>query len=143
MIGNRINKLYNELGLTQYQFAEEIGFTHSAISHIEKGTTKNVSKKLLQAIYRRFDAVRPEWLEHGKGKMFIPEEKRPMEIIDNREISKLDFCLADSVCKQICEICMTLPPNKKERLLGYAEGLMDIKVSKIRNPKKNRDAEVN
>lgn len=79
-MNSRIRELRKELGLTQKEFAEQIGLRQNAISYMEKnGST--VTKQNVMAICSRFN-VNEAWLRTGIGKMFLEEEKKQKEFFD-------------------------------------------------------------
>jgi transcriptional regulator with XRE-family HTH domain len=78
-IGKRLKKLRVELGLNQGEFAKKIKLAQSALSAIEN-ETKPLTERNFELICYAFD-VNVEWLDTGKGEMFI-EEKDIKVIID-------------------------------------------------------------
>lgn len=65
----RIKQIRKSMCLTQEQFAKRIGITGSALSLIESGKSKP-SKQTTFLICREF-GVNEEWLQTGKGDMFL------------------------------------------------------------------------
>ena len=65
----QIKQLRKSLGMSQEKFAKEIGLTKNFISLVETGQ-RNLSTQSIKLICRLFD-VNKEWLETGKGEMFI------------------------------------------------------------------------
>jgi transcriptional regulator with XRE-family HTH domain len=120
MIGNRIKELYKALQLTQYQFADIVGVSHSAISQIQSGKNKP-SKRLLIAIYAKFPRINPAWLESGKGEMFIKDEFPEVVREKAPRYGIPENCPADPVCQQICIYCMGLPPDDRKTTLSLLE----------------------
>lgn len=66
-IGERIKQIRKDEHLTQTEFANEFGLSHSHISNIENNREKP-SETLLLFICSRFN-VRYEWLKNGNGDM--------------------------------------------------------------------------
>ena len=64
-----IKKLYISLGLNKTDFANKLGVTHVAIKHIED--RKTISKHMITTICAVFPRVSRQYLETGKGAMFI------------------------------------------------------------------------
>ncbi len=62
--GNEIKKLRKRIGLTQQEFADEIGITHNYLSDIERGK-KKPSDIILKSIWNRYGG-------DNKGKQFTP-----------------------------------------------------------------------
>ncbi|MBA4419279.1 MAG: hypothetical protein C0392_15450 [Syntrophus sp. (in: bacteria)] len=55
---------------SQKDFAQEIGFNQSSISHIESRSTKHPSRGLIMAILATYPQVNETWLKTGQGNMF-------------------------------------------------------------------------
>lgn len=72
MINERIRAVRKDVGLTQEQFAKQIGITGSALSLIESGKT-NPSNQTVFLICKEF-GVREEWLRTGEEPMNAPCE---------------------------------------------------------------------
>lgn len=69
----RLKELRKKLGLKQREFAAKIGVTTGAIGGWESGTTFPGDARI-SVICNTFN-VRREWLESGKGEMFVPKEE--------------------------------------------------------------------
>lgn len=67
-MNERIKELRKALKLTQTEFGDKLGITHSAIAHFEHGTV-NMSPSTIKSICREFN-VNEEWLLNGTGEMF-------------------------------------------------------------------------
>lgn len=65
----QIKQLRKSLGMSQEKFAKEIGLTKNFISLVETGQ-RNLSIQSIKLICQLFN-VDEEWLETGKGEMFI------------------------------------------------------------------------
>jgi transcriptional regulator with XRE-family HTH domain len=65
----QIKQLRKSLGMSQEKFAKEIGLTKNFISLVETGQ-RNLSTQSIKLICQLFN-VDVEWLETGKGEMFI------------------------------------------------------------------------
>ncbi|TMP88541.1 XRE family transcriptional regulator [Pseudoalteromonas ruthenica] len=63
-IGERVKHRRKELGLTQYQLADQVGTAQTSIQKIEKGDTKN--PRNIEAIARVLNCS-PEYLRFGVG----------------------------------------------------------------------------
>ncbi|SNR73591.1 XRE family transcriptional regulator [Desulfurobacterium atlanticum] len=69
----RIKRLRETLKMTQKEFAEKIGRSHRSVQEWESGRVippENILK-FIETVF----SVNPEWLRHGKGKMFL--KKKP------------------------------------------------------------------
>lgn len=68
----RLNRIVREKGLTAGRFAQEIGASPSAISHILSGRNKP-GYEVLYSIARVFPDIDPGWLLTGEGPMYRNE----------------------------------------------------------------------
>lgn len=68
-MNERLKELRNKKGLSQKAFGEIINLSPDMISLLEKGK-RNFTERVINDICREFD-VNKEWLETGKGEMFI------------------------------------------------------------------------
>lgn len=68
-MNERLFELRRELKLTQNEFAKRIQISRSHLSGLENGS-KSLTERVISDICREFDVNR-EWLETGKGDMFI------------------------------------------------------------------------
>ena len=66
-IKDRLQMLIKELASSQSDFAEKIGITRAAISHILRGRN-NMSADVMNKIVTTFPNVTYQWLHLGKGK---------------------------------------------------------------------------
>lgn len=66
---DRILQVMEKMGLTQAQFAAEIGIQRAAMSHIASGRN-NPSLDVLTKILSRYPSIDSDWLLFGKGDMF-------------------------------------------------------------------------
>ena len=107
-INQRIKLLREHLGLSQDEFASQIGLSRKMLSRYEKG--KNVpSEKTLRLIEQTF-SVNPSWLREGKGEMFKPKPK--ITVSDPLEAA------AEQIIEAIAEKRnIKLPPDKKRKLV--------------------------
>jgi transcriptional regulator with XRE-family HTH domain len=132
MIGKNIKELYNALGITQYQFAKMVGYTHSAISLLESGKTKKPSRGLIAAIcsikWPGHGYVNRDWLLTGKGKMFIDE---PASAVSESWKGYYHYdesvCKAHPICQEICKLCHETPDDLKKEILEYIQFKQSLK----------------
>ena len=73
-LAQRIKILRKQLGMSQTEFATEIGITQTSLSQIE-GEKNGISYDVYKAIISRF-GVDPIWLMDGKGEMFLSEKAK-------------------------------------------------------------------
>lgn len=71
-INERIKQIRKESGLTQSQFAEQIGLKQNSIALLESGK-RMPSDQTILSICREF-RVQPEWLRTGEGEPFREPE---------------------------------------------------------------------
>lgn len=81
-INKRIKEIRLKLGLTQAQFAENLGVTNATISRLEAGE-RSISEATVKSICREF-GVSYLWLTTGSGEMFeeLGEEAALYEMVD-------------------------------------------------------------
>lgn len=88
-MGDRISLLLNELGIKQYEFAERIGVTETAVSAWKNGR-RNITEQTIKAICREFN-VDYIWLTTGEGEMFSENDNQALEVIDRVLSGENDF----------------------------------------------------
>ena len=74
----RLKKARKDLGLTQAEFAKELGITQQSYNLIEKGKT-SLSDKHIKPICAIFN-ISEEWLRDGIGQEFV-NDKQVQEIV--------------------------------------------------------------
>ena len=70
-IGNRLRAVRKALGLTQQEFATEVGLKQSTIAMYEMGHGK-ASERVITTLCKEYDINR-NWLLTGEGEMFLPK----------------------------------------------------------------------
>lgn len=82
-MNNRLKQVRTSLGLTQKEFAEQLGVTVTYISLLEGGN-KEIGKQTKSLLINVFNVNR-DWLETGNGKMFDvkPEPENPIDALNN------------------------------------------------------------
>ena len=73
-LAQRIKILRKQLGMSQTEFATEIGITQTSLSQIE-GEKNGISYDVYKAVVSRFN-VDPLWLMEGAGEMFRSENAK-------------------------------------------------------------------
>jgi len=69
-VSERIEKLIQQMKISQKQLAELAGLSENTISNAKKG--KNIpSLDFFNAIYKAIPNLNPSWLYMGEGEMFI------------------------------------------------------------------------
>lgn len=94
-VNERFKEVRKALNLTQAEFAKNIGLKPSTICDTENGRC-NVIERNIIAVCKQFNVSR-EWLETGKGNMFIEIDKRYDEFFSNYK--KLNPNLQDFLLK--------------------------------------------
>ncbi len=86
---NRIEQLIDALGITQKDFAQQIGTSAAALSHITSGRNRP-SLELVLKILNKHPNVNSDWLLFGKGSMVKQHHK---DIQDNavREVVRVEY----------------------------------------------------
>lgn len=80
MLSDRLESLIKTLGLKKGDFANKINFSQAYISMILNGSKKNPSDRFYESIRREFN-VNTNWLQNGKGDMFL---------VDNLDLSPIE-----------------------------------------------------
>lgn len=70
----RLKLIRKELGMTQEMLAQKLGIGKSALSMIETGRAA-LSERNKNILVQELN-VNPEWLETGKGSMFLSSVRR-------------------------------------------------------------------
>ena len=98
----RLKKARKDLGLTQAEFAKELGITQQSYNLIEKGKT-TLSDKHIKPICAIFN-ISEEWLRDGIGQEFV-NDKQVQEIVN----------LSAKLCPQNREIILDVIGSMLER----------------------------
>ncbi|MTI21622.1 LexA family transcriptional regulator [Fulvivirga sp. RKSG066] len=105
----RITVLRELLGLSQSEFANEVGVSQGALSQLERGKS-NISLDTLQKISMAFQ-VNCNWLVNGQGDIYI-KGSTPNQVPVRESIVKVD--MKDSAL---------MPLIKEDAHAGYIKGL--------------------
>ncbi|CAN5897499.1 hypothetical protein BH11BAC7_BH11BAC7_30900 [soil metagenome] len=73
-LAQRIKIIRKQLGMSQTEFANDIGITQTSLSQLE-GEKNGISYDVYKAIVAKFN-VDPLWLMDGKGEMYISNEAK-------------------------------------------------------------------
>ena len=121
-INSRLALLRDNLGLSQENFGAKVGVSRSVIKNIEYNLTapKPEFIKLVCHIY----GVAPDWLNYGKGEMFMPKDEKSAveEIFANAQCEdprkrKLLSILANAIAE--------LPDEAIAAICEYAKEIAD------------------
>lgn len=113
-MNERLIELRNALGLRQYQFAEKLGVTNTAVCAWEAGR-RNLTEQVILSICREF-RVNYFWLTEGKGDMFIGT---PQSVVD--ELAE-DYGL-DEIDKKIIEKYLGLNADQRKTIKEYLKSI--------------------
>ncbi|MBE8363463.1 helix-turn-helix domain-containing protein [Leptospira borgpetersenii] len=121
---DRTKKLIEALGITQAEFAKEIGMTPQGFSNFMTGRTLEIPSKSLKKA-REVYFVNLDWWLSGSGEMFISsEEFRSHQELDN------DFVLLNRIKRtpkvtEILEILIRVPESKMDQVKGILETFVE------------------
>lgn len=109
-ISMRLIELRKTLGIKQYQLAEKLGVTNTAVCAWE-GNRRNIPESMLLSICREYH-VNYFWLTAGEGEMFTG---MPQTLLD--EIA-VEYGL-DETDKKIVEKYLNLKPEQRKVIKDY------------------------
>jgi hypothetical protein len=66
----RFNQLLEALGENAHSLAIKLGIHSTMLYHVKSGRNR-ISQKLALLIASRYDKINPEWLQKGKGEMYL------------------------------------------------------------------------
>ena len=118
MINKRLKLIRKELGLSQGDFAERIGFKQTALSMIESGHNV-LNDRHIKLICSTFN-VSERWLRDGEGEM---------------------FAAASPYAKELEQILDSLAPATQEYLLAVARELLALQGKLLNSDEKNKAPE--
>lgn len=113
-MNERLAELRKALGLKQYQVAERLGVTNTAVCAWEAGR-RNISEQIALSICREFH-VNYYWLTEGVGEMFTGT---PQSVVD--EIAE-DYNL-DELDKKIIEKYLELSEENRRIVKEYLKSI--------------------
>ena len=117
LFGINLRAARKELRLNQAEFAYPIAISGSYISDIERGAVERPSEPVIRAIANYY-RINREWLETGKGDMFLPEEKEhpapDKSPINIETLASVLMGVEDALKAKD----MVLEPEKKARLIS-------------------------
>ena len=98
--------LNNGKGMSQTEFASQIGMTRSMVSNLELGLVEIPSYKI-NSICNQFN-VNEQWLRTGEGQMFNEPDPADLEYYQMQEIRE------SPALQTIVNVWMQLSPENKE-----------------------------
>lgn len=117
-INNRVKDLRAALKLSQRAFAEGIGYTTGTIGAIEIGLTR-VERRFVVVVGAIYN-VNTEWLETGKGEMFVTPP--PAQPKSNRELAE----------QYLLEKFRALPPELREDVVAFCNAIITDEVGALK-----------
>lgn len=117
-MGEQVRQLREHLGLSQEKFGAPLGLTRSGISRIEKGETALTpsNRELICLKY----SVNREWLETGRGPMFVekPEQKDEVASIAR------EYKLRNKDLALIVRL-ISMPTGQRDAVIDFMESVAD------------------
>ena len=114
-IGLRVQQIRKALKLNQEEFGEKLDITYVQVSRIESGKV-SLSNKIRQSILRTFN-VNPNWLDYGKGDMFIKLDANKELAIEMAKIFKLED---NDPRRRIIKALLTIPSEDWDSIMDSA-----------------------
>ena len=114
-IGFRIREVRKSQNMTMKEFGEKLNLTNAMISMLESGKAE-LSAKNRQAILRTFN-VNPNWLDYGKGDMFIKLDANKELAIEMAKIFKLE---ENDPRRRIIKALLTIPSEDWDSIMDSA-----------------------
>ncbi len=115
-MNERLKTIRKTIGLTQKEFAKEIGVSLRALQNYEANLRK-VPGDILRNIYEHL-GVNPTWLLTGEGEMF---KERDKDIRNENPNEPVDYSLLEEVIlgveEGLKEAELTMDADKKARLI--------------------------
>lgn len=126
----RIKEIRKRAGMTQAQFARELGVSQGSIGNYETGVSEPANS-VIAAICKTF-SVSETWLRTGEGEMFLPDFEDELEAIFAkhnatpesriliRKYLELPESVQDRIVDWICDFADSIDAEK--RALESAKG---------------------
>jgi transcriptional regulator with XRE-family HTH domain len=116
----RIVKLRKVLGLTQQQFADEIGIKRGTVANYEVG--RNEPTEAVKRVVCETFGVNREWLETGEGEIFV---KKGRDAIVRKMAYKLIVDEEDSFRLKLISVISELSKEQLQVLAYIAEKIIE------------------
>ena len=100
-ISERLRLLRKQLGLSQTEFANELGLKQRAVSHWERGNAEP-SLKIIQLIRQKW-SVSLDWLLIGEGPMYLDDSSYQQEEKNKQDIGESIKIWIDNFLKNASE----------------------------------------
>ena len=85
----RIEQLIDALGITQREFAQQIGTSSAVLSHVTSGRNRP-SLELIMKILSKHPNVNSDWLLFGKGSM-VQQHHKDVQDSSVREVVRVEY----------------------------------------------------
>jgi len=108
-IANRLKRLRTELGITQAEFGERLGWTRSFYKNLEYGITE--PRDNLLALMSREFGVSEKWLRTGEGEMFDRSNVSIDALVAQYGLGDLERALLENY--------LALPPELRQELMAW------------------------
>lgn len=115
-MNERIKELRKSLGLTQFEFGEQVGVKANTIGNYEIGL-RTPSDAVIRAICREFN-VNENWLRTGEGEMFNPQDEKLAAFVGSLVADD-----SDPFKRRMVELLADLTPEEWKLLEKMAERL--------------------
>lgn len=113
---DRIKEVRKSQGLSQTEFAKQMGLTRGVISNVEGGVVEP-KDYVIELICKTFKVNRA-WLETGEGEMYCPEMDDVLTLLAQK------YQLDDRKMALI-RAYLELSEDRQEAVLAYAQGVAD------------------
>lgn len=107
LMNNRLLQFLQSEGISQSQFADEIGVARGSVSHILSGRNKP-SFDMIQSVSQHFPAINLDWLINGEGSMYKDEpadlfapSQNPENQHSDRKIVKIAVFFSDGTYQEM------------------------------------------
>ena len=117
---NRIKMLRNDVGLTQQQFAANIGVSQNTFANYEIGR-RNPSNSTINNICKTFN-VDENWLRTGEGDMYVSTPDEPDKIDLNQFVKEHGGTDIDI---EVMKAYFDLPPEVRRSILQRFKKALD------------------
>lgn len=121
----RLKEIRKTLGLTQQEFADELGISRNNIASYETGKS-NPGDSVILLICRTFN-VNENYLRKGEGEMFIQLDRKDQLVLWASEVLNNE---SESFRKRLIDALKVLDKSEWELLANIAETLVKQKDSK-------------
>lgn len=87
-LGERIRTIVKEKGISQVQFADEVGITVNYMNSIVNGRAKNISTRLAQVIEQKY-GYSSEWILKETGTKYVYKNLTPMQVDIMKKVERM------------------------------------------------------